>query len=85
MNMNIEKLMETKEGVQLSSAILITTRLETLTQQIYKRKRRIERMKEYQAEGIDNATEIIKENELKIQELNAEIQKLTKDLLALYK
>ena len=85
MNMNIEKLMETKEGVQLTSAILITTRLENLTQQIYKRKRRIERMKEYQAEGIDNATERIKENELKIQELNAEIQKLANELLALYK
>ena len=85
MNMNIEKLMETKEGVQLTSAILITTRLETLTQQIYKRKRRIERMKEYQAEGIDNATERIKENELKIQELNEEVQKLANELLALYK
>ena len=85
MNMNIEKLMETKEGVQLTSAILITTRLETLTQQIYKRKRRIERMKEYQAEGIDNATERIKENELKIQELNKEVQKLANELLALYK
>ena len=85
MNMNIEKLMKTTEGVQLTSAISITTRLETLTQQIYKRKRRIERMKEYQAEGIDNATERIKENELKIQELNAEIQKLAKALLALYK
>ena len=85
MNMNIDKLMETKEGVQLMSATLITQRIEDVTQQIYRRKKQLNRFLEYQAEGIDNADTRVENIKTKIQELNKEIITLTENLLALYK